>query len=246
MDIQDAIDSRRSIRKFFPRPIEMEKIGELIADAAKAPSVGDLQPWKFIVVTKAKQLQGIADSCPYERWLYQAPLVIIICSQYEKAEQFYPGKGTLWASQSCAAAAENLLLKAVDLDLAGCWVSAFENEKIKDVLHIPSEVEPEIMLAIGYPDETPPPKKIAPFDTNTYFNAFGNANVDVALYKKDFGLFFRDKADEIKTNIAYETAEKGRLRTAIESTHQRIKHAVHKITRRSKAKKEEEFEYTRR
>lgn len=245
MDIQDAIENRRSIRKFFPRPIEMEKIGILIDAGARAPSVGDLQPWKFIVVTKAKQLQGVADSCPYERWLYQAPLIIVICSLYEKAEEFYPGKGSLWASHSCAAAAENMLLKAVDLDLAGCWVSAFESEKLRDVLHIPTEAEPEIILAIGYPDETPGAKKLVPFDSNVYFNSFGDSSTDFAMYKKDYGLFFRSKADDLKTRVAYETAEKGRVRTAIESTQARIKHAVRRLTQRSKTNKEEEFEYKR-
>jgi nitroreductase len=246
VDFSEVLDARRSIRKFYPKPVEIEKIGILISAGLRAPSVGDLQPWKFIVVTKANQLQAIADSCPYERWLYQAPLVIVVCSEQQKTEAFYPGKGGLWASHSCAAAAENILLTAVELGLAGCWVGSFETEKIKEVLHIPSGIEPDILLAVGYPDEEPSAKKIAPFDTKVYFNDFGATNVDVALYRKDYGLFFRKKADDIKTRIAYETAEKGGLRSSIENAQTRIKHAVQRITKRSKVKREQEFEYERR
>lgn len=223
MDFTEVVENRRSIRKFFPKPIELEKIGILVTAASKAPSVGDLQPWKFIVVTKAAKLQAIADACPYERWLYQVPLVVVVCSTQDKAEQYYPGMGRLWSSQSCAAAAENLLLTAVDIDLAGCWVSSFESEKIKDVLHVPTGIEPEIILAIGYPDEEPPKKRILPTDMNVYFNDFGATNVDVSLFKKDYGLYFRGRADDLKTRAAYETAERGQLRMRIEDATEKMR-----------------------
>jgi nitroreductase len=223
MDFMDVLENRRSIRKFFPKPIEMEKIGILVTAASKAPSVGDLQPWKFIVVTKAAKLQAIADACPFERWLYQAPLVIVVCSMEEKVEQYYPGMGRLWAAQSCAAAAQNLLLTCVELDLAGCWVSSFETEKIKEVLHVPTGIEPHILIGIGYPDEEVPKKRLLPTDMNVYFNDFGATNVDSMLYKKDYGLYFRGRADDLKTRAAYETAERGSLRMGVENATEKVK-----------------------
>jgi hypothetical protein len=182
----------------------------------RAPSIGDLQPWNFIVVTKAQKLQDLADACPYERWLYQAPLVIVICSLSERAESYYPGKGRLWSSHSCAAAAENMSLGALDLGLASCWVTSFETYKIRDVLHIPDGIEPEILLAIGYPDEEPGQKRFPPLHTFVFFNDFGASNTDVALHKRDYGEFLRDRADDLKTRAAYETAPRGGVRMRID------------------------------
>lgn len=223
MEVSEAMSERRSIRKFFPKPIETELIGALMAAGSKAPSVGDLQPWRFIVVTKAKQLQAVADSCPYERWLYQVPLVVVICSLHTKADAFYPGKGKQWADHSCAAAAQNMLLAAVDLGLGGCWVSAFENEKLKESLHIPGGIEPEILLAFGYPDEEPQAKRTEPFDALVFWNNFGDKSVDRSLIKKDFGLYFSEKADDVKTRIAYETEERGGLRMRLEEAQEKLR-----------------------
>jgi nitroreductase len=246
MEFRDTLEARRSIRKFYPKPVEFEKIGMLIEAATRAPSVGDLQPWKFVVVTKPQQLQALADSCPYERWLYQAPLVIIVCSEAGKTEAYYPGHGQHWAALSCAAAAQNILLTAVDLDLAGCWVSSFETEKIKEHFHVPTGVEPEVMIAIGYPDENPEPKRMHSFDSMVYFNDYGATSTDISIYKKDFGEYFRSKADDVKTRLAYETAEKGGLRRGVENVQTKLKSAFQRITRRSKVTREEEPEQPRR
>jgi len=217
MDFREVLEERRSIRKFFPKPVEMEKLGELIDMATKAPSIGDLQPWNFIIVTKAQKLQDIADACPYERWLYQAPMIIVLCALSDRAESYYPGKGRLWASHSCAAAAQNISLGAVDLGLSSCWVTSFETYKIKDVLHIPDGVEPEIMIALGYPDEEPGHKRFPPVHTFAFFNDFGASNTDVALFKRDYGEFVRDRLEDGKTRLAYETAPRGGIRTAVDN-----------------------------
>ncbi len=223
MEFLDVVEERRSVRRFFPKPIPTELIGELIYMASKAPSIGDLQPWNFIVVTKANKLQELADACPYERWLYQAPLIIVVCSLADKAEMYYPGKGRLWASHSVAAAAEHVCLGAVDVGLSSCWVTSFETYKIREVLHIPEGIEPEIMIAIGYGDEEPKTKRILPFHTTTFFNDFGAANTDVALHKRDYGEFIRDRIDTVKTRAAYETAPRGGVRTAVENARTKFK-----------------------
>ncbi len=233
MEFIDVVESRRSVRKFYPKPVEMEKIGAIITAGSIAPSVGDLQPWRFLVVTKAKQLQAVADGCPYERWLYQAPLLIVICALSDKTERYYPGKGKEWASQSCAAAGQSMLLAAVDLELAGCWVSSFESQKVRDALRIPGGIDPEIILAIGYADETPPKRRTLPLSVTTFFNSFGEKSVDLALFKKDYGLYFRGKAEDATSRIAYETAEGGRLRGAAD----RVQGAFDRFVSRLRGKK---------
>jgi nitroreductase len=231
MEFRDVVDQRRSIRHFYPKPIEIEKIGALIQMGSKAPSAGDLQPWKFIIITKARTIQTIADACPYEKFLYQAPLIILICSHAVKTEMFYPGKGKLWAAQSCAAAAQNMLLGAVDLGLSGCWVSAFETAKIKETLHVPDGVDPEILLAIGYPDETPGKKRNEPFDTHVFFNDYGAQSTDIHVLKRDYGLFVREKIDDAKQRAAQETAEHGSIRTGVDSFREKISNLLGKKQR---------------
>jgi nitroreductase len=228
MEFLEIIEERRSVRKFYPKPIPMELVGELLYMATKAPSIGDLQPWNFIVVTKANRLQEIADACPYERWLYQAPLIIAVCALSEKVETYYPGKGKLWASHSIAAAAQNICNGAVDLGLGSCWVTSFETYKIREVLHIPEGIEPEILIAIGYPDEEPVTKRLRPLHTNMFFNEYGASSTDISLHKRDYGEFVRDRLEDVKQRAAYETAPRGGVRTSVENVRTRFKELFRK------------------
>jgi nitroreductase len=156
MDAVECMLTRRSIRKYMDIPVEWDKIGTIIESGRLAPSAGNLQNWKFIIVLEKEKRAAIAEACLQQLWMAQAPCHIIIYAVSERAKQYYGVRGErLYTIQNCAAAAENMLLTAHALGLGGCWVGAFDEDKLKTVVGGIEEVRPQIVLTIGYPDEKP-------------------------------------------------------------------------------------------
>lgn len=148
MNVYEAIQKRRSIRSFEERPVEKEKIEKLLRAGMQAPSAGNQQPWEFIVVEDKKTLQELSKAHIYAGPIKNAPLGIIVLANEKNAKykQYY--------QQDLAAAAENILLAAVELDLGTVWMGiAPEADRmafIKELFHLPAGVEAFVMLAIGY------------------------------------------------------------------------------------------------
>jgi nitroreductase len=143
MDVIEAILTRRSIRKYKSAEVEESKVHMLLEAAFMAPSAGNQQPWHFILVKNRKLLNEIADRHPYAKMLYEAPLAI----------ERYQGRWVL----DCSASIENILLAARGLDLGTVWIGIHpDNERIgilRDILHIPADIHPHSLIAVGYPDE---------------------------------------------------------------------------------------------
>jgi nitroreductase len=175
METLETIGLRRSIRKYKSDEVEWDKIGNIIYAAMHAPSSGNIQNWKFIVVTDEGARTAIAEASMRQLWMSQAPVHIVVCGEYEKAEQFYGIRGErLYSIQNCAAAIQNILLAATDLDLGSCWIGAFDEEKIRDICGIPGNVRPQAIITIGYADETPSQKPWKhDIYTVTFLNGWG-------------------------------------------------------------------------
>jgi nitroreductase len=155
METLDCIKTRRSVRKFSDKPVAWNDISAILDCGRMAPSAGNLQSWKFIVVEDKEPKEQIARACIDQLWIAKAPYIIVIVAEPEKMKRFYDIRGErLYSIQSCAAAAQNMLLAAHDLGLSSCWIGAFDEEKIKQVLSCPAETRPQIILPIGYPTET--------------------------------------------------------------------------------------------
>lgn len=173
MDCLEAIKARRSIRRFKDRLVEKEKILEILEAARLAPSAGNLQPLRMVVVNEKKLIEAISTFTYEQVWISEAPIALVICASIEQTKRFYAEKGLEFVLQDCSAAIQNILLTATSLGLGACWVGAFIENKIKQLLSIPDEVKVIAIVPIGYADEKPemPPK----IDLNsiTYFNAWG-------------------------------------------------------------------------
>jgi nitroreductase len=157
MDVYEAVLKRRSIRKYMDQPIEWEKLGRIIEAGRLAPCAGNLQPWKFVVVTEKELRKQLSEACLKQYWMQSAPVHIVVCAEITKLSRFYGIRGErLYSIQSCAAAAESMILMATSLDLATCWVSAFDEEMIKRILRIPDFVRPQVIITVGIGDEVVP------------------------------------------------------------------------------------------
>ena len=157
MDTLNCIKTRRSIRKYQDSPIEWDKIVHILEAGKEAPTAGNLQHFKFIVISDAGKRHAIAKASLEQYWMATAPIHIVICALPEKTGIFFGIRGEkLYSIQNCAAAAQNMLLAAHELGLGGCWIGAFEEELVRDICGIDENGRPQIILTFGYPDEKPP------------------------------------------------------------------------------------------
>lgn len=168
MDVLDAIRNRRSIHNFIQDELSAEEVNTLLEAARWAPTAGNLQPWRFVVVRQAETIEAlICTAYPgYSlNFLRQAPVILIVCadeSVYRKSSVMYQEKGpNLFCLQDTAAAIENLLLAAVTLGLGACWVGAFHEEPVKEILKLPEGVRPVALVPVGRMKSNPkaPPKR---------------------------------------------------------------------------------------
>lgn len=139
----DAILARRSIRTFQDKAVEREKITVLLHAAMAAPSACNLQPWSFIVVDEPDILRKMESAIS---WGYKAPLLIVMCGEHKHI----PWDGDAWQFD-CGAAAQNIMLEAIELSLSSVCIGGFDEEKLREILDIPDDVQPVCIIEIGYP-----------------------------------------------------------------------------------------------
>ncbi|MGK0467471.1 nitroreductase family protein [Clostridium sp.] len=146
----EAIFKRRSIRTYEDKPVAKEKIEKLLKAAMQAPSAANQQPWEFIVVEDKDKLKNLSNASPYSKMVANSAVTIVLLSRTEGVV-FPP-----CIPQDMGAAAENLLLEAVHLELGAVWIGIAPVQErmdyIKDMFGLPEGIEPFALIPVGYPD----------------------------------------------------------------------------------------------
>ncbi len=180
MDIFKAIFERRSIRHYSEVPVEWDKIVKILESAVRAPSSGNVQNWRFIIVTDKELRKKLSEISLQQYWMQEAPVHIVVCSDNSLIKKLYGIRGEkLYSIQNCAAAIQNMLLTATALGLGTCWVGAFEEEAVARLLGIPSNVRIQAIITIGYPAEKPPKPRIFTLEDICYFEKYMNKIKDI-------------------------------------------------------------------
>ena len=155
--IPQPILERRSVRAYAEGELSREDIEKLIEAAILAPSAGNLQPWEFIAVTDPETKMRLVDAALGQSFIAQASVVIVVCAVPSRSASRYGRRGAeLYCLQDTAAAVENILLTAAANGLGACWVGAFDEERVAEVIGVPEGVRPVALIPIGPPAETPP------------------------------------------------------------------------------------------
>jgi nitroreductase len=174
MDVLEAIATRRSIRKYLDVPVEWDKVGQILEAGRLAPSAGNLQDWRFVVVTKDEARKKIAESALGQNWIETAPVHIVIFSLTDKIKIHYGMRGErLYSIQDCAACATYMMLAAHELGLGSCWIGAFDENKVQQLLKMPDNCRPQLILTIGYADEKPAMPPRYKIDNLVFLERFG-------------------------------------------------------------------------
>jgi nitroreductase len=156
LDVFKAIKARRSIRAFTDKKVTEKEVGKLIEAARWAPTAGNIQPWEFIVVRDKKIKHGLCEAALNQTFIEEAPVVIVVCADPMRSSKRYGSRGiNLYCLQDTAAATQNILLAAHAMELAACWVGAFNEEAAKRVLRVPDELRPIAVVPVGHPAEKP-------------------------------------------------------------------------------------------
>ncbi|MGB9719136.1 MAG: nitroreductase family protein [Candidatus Anstonellales archaeon] len=149
---------RRSIRSFKQKPVEDDKIKQIIDAMTSAPSAGNLQSYRVFYTTKKQIITKVADGC-WQEWIEEAPVVFVFFADPKLSGAKYSERGkTLYSIQDATIACAYAQLQASALGLGACWVGAFDDEKLKEIFNAHSLI-PVAVLPIGYPNEKPSPKE---------------------------------------------------------------------------------------
>ncbi len=158
-DCNSMIKSRISIRKFKKTTIPDNDINEIIEIGTKAPSAGNCQPWRIVVVKDAAIREKLAEAAWGQSFVAKAPVILAVCAVPAESKERYGERGeTLYALQDTAALTTSLLLGAHFKGYGACWVGAFDEETVTMILKVSADMKPVALVPIGIPDG-PVPKK---------------------------------------------------------------------------------------
>lgn len=157
MDLIETIKTRRSIRTFADATVEKESLLELVNAGVWAPSAGNMQVWRFIIITDSNQIGKIKNFSP---GIFGKPkAVIAVCSDFDEATKKSGLQGERFAIIEASMAAENILLAAHDKGLGACIIGSFHELALQKLLKLPPNIKPILLIILGFPAEVPKPPK---------------------------------------------------------------------------------------
>ncbi|MDE5811859.1 MAG: nitroreductase family protein [Muribaculaceae bacterium] len=155
----EDIMTRTSVRSYTSQEVTSEQIDTLLRAAMAAPTAGNKQPWRFVVINDKSILDTIAANFPTMTMASKAPVAVIMCGDTTAT---FPGNGRDYWIQDVSAASENLLLAAHAIDLGAVWCGIYPQmervEQFSQMLHLPAEIIPMACICIGHPSGQMTPK----------------------------------------------------------------------------------------
>lgn len=173
MDVLEAVRKRRSIRAFRSQDVPAKIVEKLVDSARWAPSAGNIQPWRFVIVREPEIKRKLAGAALDQAFVEEAPVVIVVCADEDRSSLGYGVRGkTLYCIQDTAAAIQNIHLAAYSLKLGTCWIGAFREEDVRKILKIPSGVRPVAIIPVGYAAEDPLPRSRRSLSQIVHYETF--------------------------------------------------------------------------
>jgi len=169
MELKEVIRRRRTIRRFKQQPVSDELLRELLEAARLAPSAGNRQVLRYLVIRTPALVQAVLKHTAWAayvqprrtpEWGRSAPAAFIAV---------LPGGESGELAADAGAAIENLLLRAHDLGLGACWIGAFLRADVATLLALPPGRQPLYLVAVGWPDESPCQDDIGADGSPKYF-----------------------------------------------------------------------------
>ena len=156
LDIYEAIYRRKSVRAFQEKDVPEEIITRLLEAARMAPSASNRQEWRFVVVRDLRTRKALSQAACGQRFISEAPVVLACCAETDNH--------VMTCKQLCypidvAIAIDHITLCASAEGLGTCWIGAFHEDQVKEILGIPPHIRVVELLPIGYPQDPSPVQK---------------------------------------------------------------------------------------
>ena len=146
----EAIKKRQSVRSYQDKEIPEEILQQILEAGRLAPSACNNQPWKFIVVKDKKLKEKLITACKNQNFVGEASVVIVGCAINPSYKM---GNGEYSYTIDLAIALEHMSLEAASLGLGTCWIGAFYQDQVKEILGVPEDVRVVALMPVGYPKE---------------------------------------------------------------------------------------------
>lgn len=186
MDVLDAIQNRRSIRRYKPDPVDDKTLQTVLNAARLAPSWDNSQCWKFIIVKDHNTKAQLADTIkphpqlginPAQKAFKAAPIVIVALAE-KKISGYFQGRSSSekensWYMFDVALAMENLVLAATALGLGTVHVGLFDDTQVASILGIPDRFHVVEMTPLGYPEFQPRQRPRKDISEVVFYERFG-------------------------------------------------------------------------
>ena len=152
MNVWEAIQTRRSIRQYEERPVEEDKLRQILEAMRLAPSAMNAQNWRFFIITDPKVR---AEAAP---GLFDAPALIVAAGN---------GNGTMICGHTACTVDLTIamtmgIIQAQELGLGTCLVASIPEQRVRDALGLPTDWRIPLVATLGYPAETPAPRPRKP------------------------------------------------------------------------------------
>ncbi|MFX0053539.1 MAG: nitroreductase family protein [Promethearchaeota archaeon] len=146
----DTVKSRQSIRKFESTDISEENLNDILEVGFSAPSAGNRQPWRVVVVRNKNTKAALVEAALNQKFIAQAPVILVVCAVPEESAERYGKRGrTLYVLQDTAALTQNLLLASHMKGYGACWIGAFDEGLAAKAVNVPASMRPVAIVPIG-------------------------------------------------------------------------------------------------
>jgi len=160
MDVSEAIRTRRSVRRYTEAGVGHNVLRKLVEAGCWAPTAGNAQTWRFVVVTDGERMRKLRMVAP--GFSGRAPAAIAVCQDMREAERHWGAETSQLAAMDSAMAALNIMLEAQSEGLGTCVVASFNGQALQRLLRLPEHVVPLLLVAVGNAKARPtaPPRDI--------------------------------------------------------------------------------------
>lgn len=173
MNVFEAITSLVLEKDFQKDTVDEKMIGLILHIGTYAPSVGNLQEWEFVVVEDDKKKSALSAAALDLRHVKIAPAVIVICADVRKAALKYGKRGEIvYAAEDAGACAAFMGVAANALGLGFDLIRGFDEDEVRNILNLPDNLRPMILMPVGKPKGTKEDRKINPFENITHVNRY--------------------------------------------------------------------------
>lgn len=155
----ETVRRRHSVRKYqSDMPVEPEKLHAVLEMACAAPSAGDLQAYRIVVVRGQQERNALRKAASDQAFVSEAPVCLVFCADPARSQERFGERGrSLYAVQDATIAAAYAQLAVVAAGMGSTWVGHFDESDVEELLGLEPGLVPVAMLSVGYPAELPEP-----------------------------------------------------------------------------------------